>query len=185
VTLKLRPEMPSLRRKDVFTELQAAVIQAQRRGLRIVHYAVLCNHAHLIIELPGANARLGRILQSLTISLAKRLNQLQGTQGPVFLGRYHLHVLRTPREVRHALRYVLMNEGHHHGRRVYRVGPSPFSSAAAFVNWPRLLGQRASARPPQALTRVHSAWLHPPGTWLLRQGWMRGRAAPRRPRHRA
>jgi REP element-mobilizing transposase RayT len=165
--------MPSLRRKDVFAELHGAVLKARSKGLRIIHYAVLSNHVHLILELPAPQARLSPALQSLTISLARRLNQLHGSRGPVFLGRYHLHVLRTPREVRHALRYVLMNEGHHRKQRIYRVSPSPFSSAAAFVDWPKLIGRRAPAPEPRARSHLHSAWLYPPGTWLLRYGWMR------------
>jgi hypothetical protein len=33
--------------------------------------------------------------------------------GPVLHGRYHLRVLRTPREVRNALAYVLLNARKH------------------------------------------------------------------------
>jgi hypothetical protein len=137
---------------------------------------VLSNHLHLILELPPAHDRLGPIVQSLTISLARRLNRLRAGSGSVFLGRYHLHVLRTPTEVRQALRYVLMNEGHHRKQRVYRISPSSFSSAAAFVDWPKLIGLRARAPAPRIRSHLHSAWLHSPGTWLLRGGWMRGRA---------
>ena len=36
-----------------------------------------------------------------------------GLSGPVLHGRYHLRILRTPREVRRALAYVLLNARKH------------------------------------------------------------------------
>jgi hypothetical protein len=41
------------------------------------------------------------------------VNRVFGRRGSVLADRFHLHVLRTPREVRHALSYVLMNARRH------------------------------------------------------------------------
>lgn len=47
-------------------------------------------------------------MRSLTITFAKGLKQ-----GRVQIERYHLHVLKTAREVKHALQYVLFNQQNH------------------------------------------------------------------------
>jgi hypothetical protein len=46
---------------------------------------------------------------SLGARLARTVNRVLGRRGPVLADRYHQHVLRTPREARHALAYVLLN----------------------------------------------------------------------------
>ncbi|MEO1483786.1 MAG: hypothetical protein AAFU77_16885, partial [Myxococcota bacterium] len=52
--------------------------------------------------------------------------------------RYHAHILKTPREVRHALAYVLNNARRHAAQRGLRL-PRTFvdhcSSAAHFDGW--------------------------------------------------
>jgi hypothetical protein len=78
----------------------------------------------------------------------------------VFADRYHARVLRTPREVRHALAYVLLN-GRRHG--VTSVGIDPCSSGAWFDGWVGL-----SVPAPDASAAVAAA-----RTWLLRVGWRR------------
>ena len=48
-------------------------------------------------------------MQGLLIRIAKGLNKLWMHKGSVFADRYHDRILRTPREVRSALAYVLQN----------------------------------------------------------------------------
>ena len=69
----------------------------------------------------------------------------------MFADRYHDHVLRTPTEVRNAVRYVLANAVRHGMR--FATGVDPFSSAD-----PTSVG------------------LPEPHTWLLTRGWRRVRA---------
>jgi hypothetical protein len=86
-------------------------------------------------------------------------------RGSVFADRYHAHVLRTPREVAHAIRYVLGNYAHHarqRGEQVRGEFVDPFSSVMYL----------AAALPEGAPVAT-------PSTWLLRVGWLRA-AAPRR-----
>jgi len=83
------------------------------------------------------------------ISVAKGLNRMMGRKGRVFDDRYHARVLRTPTEVRHAIRYVLDNARKHAAERgeTYPAGyVDPYSSAGADVALP------------------------PAQTWLLRTG---------------
>jgi hypothetical protein len=98
--------------------------------------------------------------------------------GPVLDGRYHHRVLGTPREVRRALAYVLLNARRHlqkqrrsanHGS---RVPFDPASSARWFDGWRS-----------QTATRLLEVGGRPevarPRTWLLRVGWRRhGRIDP-------
>ena len=92
--------------------------------------------------------------------IAKGLNKLWGRKGKVFADRYFDRVLRTPIEVKNALRYVLKN-GNHHG--VHRESkPDIFSSGMFFDGWReyRLSDFTASEPPPLAEAR----------TWLQRVG---------------
>ena len=112
VTWKLKQGLPSLRRRDVFSALRAAVKTARKNDLKIVHFAILSNHLHLIVE-TSDRPSLSRALQSLGISLAKRINVLTGGKGAIFLDRYHLEILSTPTQVRNAIHYVMTNEPLH------------------------------------------------------------------------
>jgi len=87
--------------------------------------------------------------------------------GQVLDGRYHHRVLRTPREVRRALAYVLLNARRHLRKRGSTTGGvrlDPTSSARWFDGWRR-----------QAAGSVSEPSAHPevarPRTWLLRMGW--------------
>ena len=136
-----------------------------------MHYSVQANHLHLIVEAKDRET-LARGLQGLCIRVAKALNRVWGRKGTVFSDRYHDHVLRTPREVRNALAYVLNNARRHRcrstamtsdGRRV--PCPDPYSSGCWFDGWKErftVKGLQQAARP-VAIGR----------TWLLNVGWRR------------
>ena len=71
-----------------------------------------------------------RCSAGLAVRLARALNRLAARKGKVFLDRYHAHVLKTPREVRNVVRYVLENFRHHLREDVAPAGADPCSSAA-------------------------------------------------------
>jgi hypothetical protein len=79
---------------------------------------------------------------------------------------YHARALKTPREVRNALVYVIQN-AHKHG--VHMSGPDPYSSGSSFDGWKELTHAAISAlTSPLARAR----------TWLLSIGWRKhGRIA--------
>jgi REP element-mobilizing transposase RayT len=150
----------NLRSERSWTVIHRALAAARRRpDARIVHFSVLGNHLHLILEADGPKA-LANAMRALSIRLARGLNGMMGRSGPVFADRYHAHVLRTPSEVRNALRYVLGNFASHAARRgePMRGGRvDPFSSAA--VKAPR---EAQGALFEEAVT-------HAPRTWLVRR----------------
>ena len=128
---------------------------------RLVHYSVQSNHVHLLCE-PRGRLELTRAMQSLATRIAKRLNALWRRAGTLFADRYHDHILRTPREVRHALAYVLEN-ARRHGVVLPFDAPDPFSSAPWFDGSRRRIRELKS--PPNHLSRAK--------TWLLSIGWSR------------
>ena len=140
---------------------------------RLVHYSVQNDHLHLICEAKN-RLSLSRGLQGLCTSIAMRLNRLWVRRGRVFADRYHDHVLRTPREVRNALHYLLHN-ARKHLRSFRSSGPDPFSSGPWFDGW-RACDPLPSpiAMGPIALAR----------TWLLGTGWRRHGRIPLTPRPR-
>jgi hypothetical protein len=77
----------------------------------------------------------------------------------VLADRYHARVLRTPRDVRNALVYVLHN-ARHHGLQF--VGVDPYSSGAWFDGWRERIAAAVRASPCAGAA-----------TWLLSAGWCR------------
>ena len=101
----------------------------ERFGMRVIHFSIQGAHLHLVVEAGGA-AALSRGMQGLGIRLARGLNRLAGNRrGPVFVDRYHAHILETRREVNHAVRYVLENFRHHLREPETRDERDPCSSA--------------------------------------------------------
>ena len=172
VTMRRAEGLPGLRRKGEYRVLRRAFSAgAKRFGFRLVEYSVMTNHLHLIVEAPDRRA-LTRGLQGLFIRCARALNRLWGRKGKVFGDRYHEHVLRTPKEVRAALVYVLQNARRHR----LAVGDiDPFSSGPWFEGWRREV----------EIVGAGARWLARARTWLLARGWRRygrigvGERAPR------
>jgi REP element-mobilizing transposase RayT len=136
VTLRMADYVWNLRSERSYAVIHVALEAARRRpDARVVHFSIQGNHVHLILEADGTRA-LANTVRALSIRLARGLNRMMGRSGPVFADRYHAHVLRTPAEVRNALRYVVGNFASHAARRgePTRGGfVDPFSSAVVKV----------------------------------------------------
>ncbi len=135
VTLKMRPDVPSLRTVRVVREIERSFAAACERGqFRVVHYSLQSDHAHLLVEAANRHA-LGRGMKAIGARLARAVNRVCQRRGPVLADRFHLRLLRTPREVRAALAYVLLNARRHARRMVGAVSLDPASSAWWFDGW--------------------------------------------------
>jgi REP element-mobilizing transposase RayT len=171
VTLRVRPDVPSLRTVSVVREFRRSLAEASERGnFRVPHYSMQGDHLHLIVEADDVRA-LANGMKSIGARLARAVNRVLGRSGPVLDGRYHHRVLRTPREVRRALAYVLLNARRHLRKRrgpagARRVLLDPASSARWFDGWRREAASRLPTT--DALPEVARA-----RTWLLRVGWRR------------
>ena len=155
--MRLVEALPSLRSARPHRTLCRAIAAAQERagrlggGFRVVHDSIQSNHLHLLVEARD-RLHLSRGMQGLQIRIARALNKLWQRRGSLFADRYHDRILRTPREVRHAIAYVLNNIARHTRRALRR--PDPFSSARAFDPWRNRAHMRDSPLRPRAPTRA-------------------------------
>jgi hypothetical protein len=133
--------------------------QAQPR-LRVVQFSVQSDHLHLLVEAADERA-LSLGIRGLVVRLARAINRAMARRGPVWGDRYHTRPLTTPREVRNALVYVLMNFKKHTGRRTSALDPC--SSAAWFDGFVDRPGPPPAGRAP--VSRAQS--------WLAAAGWRR------------
>ena len=171
VTIRVRANLPSLRDGRLVKEWRRSLADASERGdFRVNHYSLQGDHAHLIVEAHGKEA-LACGMKSIAARLARALNRVSGRSGPVLDGRYHHRSLRSPREVRRALAYVLLNARRHLAKsrgvsRAAAVHLDGASSAQGFEGGRR----EAASRLPEAGASCEVAR---PRTWLLRVGWRR------------
>jgi hypothetical protein len=138
-----------------------------------VHYSLQGNHAHFIVEAqdpPGARARDdGDRLAPGARGEPGRADEAVGCSPTAT----HSRLLATPREVRDALRYVLLNARRHAAKLAKQVRLDPASSARWFDGWKRSAPSATEAQRETAVARAR--------TWLLKIGWRRhGSARPRR-----
>jgi REP element-mobilizing transposase RayT len=157
--------VPSLRSQQCIKVMRAAFSGGKERfGFRLVQYAVQSNHLHLIVEAKDTRA-LSSGARGLAIRIAMRLNHLLGRNGKVFTERYHAVALGSPRQVRRALAYVLLQERRHAAgrRRPLTTSLDRCSSAPGFDGF-KNVAPRAG---PWSGTVVEAS------TWMLMTGWRR------------
>ena len=171
VTVRVRLGVPSLRGGAFVQEFRRSLAEASERGdFRVTHYSLQGDHAHMIVEAHGKEA-LSCGMMSIGARLARAVNRVGQRRGPVLDGRYHHRSLRSPREVRRALAYVLLNARRHlaKSRGVSRSTPAHLdgaSSARWFDGW----RPEAGSRLPEVRGEPEVARAR---TWLLRVGWRR------------
>ena len=183
VVLRVRRGIPPLRSWRVVREIEASFRKAcSRSGFRLVHYSIQDDHAHLIVE-ANDRERLACGMKSIAARFAFAVNRALGRSGPVLADRYHHEVLTSPRQVRNALAYVLLNARRHAAKRLAKLrkrGNSvpalqrgnvldAASSARWFAGWRRDV--ELDRAPPHALGSAPAVGAAK--TWLLNVGWRR------------
>ena len=168
-TIKLVRGLPSLRQRREYAALREAFAAGcDRFAFRLVHYAVLNEHLHMVVEAADREA-LTRGMQGLLIRIAKALNRLWSRRGRVFADRFHDRILKSPREVRTALAYVFGNAHKHAAQGHALAGANKpidtFTSAPWFDGWKDPLTVRGLEAITRPIAHAH--------TWLLTQGWRR------------
>jgi len=159
VTVKIRKGIPRLRTGRFVRAFRATLAASRIRvGFRVVHYSIQNDHVHLLIEAQGKKP-LADGMKSVAARIARAINRVFHRRGSVLHGRFHSRVLRTPREVRNALAYVLLNHRHHAVRAPAQVDPA--SSGAWFDGW------RTRPTGPPLWPRD----VAPARTWLMSRGW--------------
>src|SRR5665213_2820185 len=165
ITLRLKKGAPKLRTQQWLKEFTASLLKAKDKGLAVLHFSLLNNHIHMIVEAKN-NRDLERGMKSLCGRLGKKL-------GGALDGRFHLRPLPTPTEVRTAMAYVLLNQAKHQNLLAY---VDHFSSAKYFpeLKWlstanPLLLEFKAQPFP---------AFLSKAQSWLANLGWKKVSSKP-------
>src|SRR5262245_23785321 len=172
VTLRARPDAPYLRAERPFKAVRAAIAQSAKDAFRVVHFSVQGDHLHLLVEASGTR-ELSQGMQGLAIRVARGVNGAIGRRGSLWGDRWHGRALRTPREVRNALVYLISNFKKHDPHASSAV--DPFSSAAWLIGWAEARGGGLAALrdgyargSPGAQPPVQR-----PRTWLAAVGWLR------------
>jgi putative transposase len=173
ITLRMRSDVPRLRNYELCQVLRRAFVYGCRKGgeageFRICQFSIQGNHIHLVCEATSSAAR-ARGIQGFCTRVARGIHRFFGRTGRVFDDRYHVEVLKTPSQVRHALCYVLQNARRHGialDRRYH--GADPFSSAWWFDGW-RDASWKDGLDPPEQRTVAGAE------SWLLRGGWSRAK----------
>ncbi len=149
----------AIRNKHCLKILKRAIKNSRLHGLAIVHFSLQSNHVHLVIEADN-NEILTKGMRSITITFAKGINK-----GRIQIERYHLHVLKSLRETKNALHYVLFNQQKHSGlKKAYVDG---FSSLGAIKDLKHLA---KDARMTVILSKIEEInFLTAPQGWMIRQ----------------
>ena len=169
VTVRLVPEVGSARRFKLAPAMRKALAGGCcKDGFRLCQFSIQRNHLHLMCE-ADSNQGLARGMQGLEIRFARRVNRKLGRKGKVFADRFHAVPVRSPRQLRNALCYV-MNNARRHGERLDGGdfgGVDPFSSAWYFDGWSHDRWRRG-LDPPRGEPCVA-----PADSWLMTEGWRR------------
>ena len=177
VVLRVSKTVGRLRRCKAYHAIRLAILTAAVLGLiRVVHVSIQRNHIHLLVEAVSEVA-LARGMKGLQVSAARRLNAAVTAErrlaaplrGQVFLTRYHAQIIRTPRQARHCLAYVLNNWRRHRedlgGAAQRRAQVDPYSSGIAFDGWQGIASPFAIPAEYQPLPVEQAR------SWLLTTGW--------------
>lgn len=148
----------TVRNKDTLRLLKRALINARKKGLRILHASLQSNHVHVIVE-ADSNAILTRGMRSLTVTMAKGLKK-----GRIQLQRYHLHVLKSALETKNAIHYVLFNKQKHEKGTYSRI--DGYSSILGLRNGLQLIREFAKDRMTIVIGKNKPWPLDPPKSYL-------------------
>jgi hypothetical protein len=119
----------------------------------------------MIVEATSARD-LASGLKAVAARFARCVNRVFQRTGRVLADRCHVHVLKTPREVRNAIAYVLLNARRHVAKRGHEVSGIARIDRASSGRW--FSGWRDSPAEGQDRPAVAA-----PRTWLLQVGWRR------------
>jgi REP element-mobilizing transposase RayT len=114
VIMRAHPDVGSLRKGEVFRAICEALVTVWKLedSFHVVQFSVQRTHIHMLVEARD-RLSLAKGMQTFGISAAKHINALivdaegRRRRGSVFPDRYHVRILKKPRQVRNCLSYVL------------------------------------------------------------------------------
>jgi REP element-mobilizing transposase RayT len=176
IVMRVVAAVGSMRRRALYKAMREATITAGlRERIRIVHVSIQRTHVHMLVEAED-NLALARGMQGFTISASRHINTTLATRGwrrrgAVFADRYHLEVIRSPTQARHALNYILNNWRKHREDQEGLASTwlvDPYSSGILFPDWQELEGK-------DFMWPIRETYdpliVRRPRNWVLREGW--------------
>lgn len=112
LTVKLK--RADIQNKVVLRILKHAIYRSRLQGLRVIHFSLEHNHVHLYAECES-NFVLGKAMKAFGVTFVRRVNKLKKIKGQLYKYRYHLRVLKSARDAKNVINYILKN-GIKHGR---------------------------------------------------------------------
>ncbi|MBT3235287.1 MAG: hypothetical protein HN353_04995 [Bdellovibrionales bacterium] len=171
INIKVHKNIPNLRQKTFYRFFRQAVIKARIQGVRVIHFAIVKNHLHLLVEAQD-NQSLSRGVRSLLISYAMRINRHLGRKGGIFTDRFNMEVIKFPKRMRYLLAYIFKNSAKHQ-KIAFTV--DGYSSMPIFKEDKRLFGRKIATKWSRSVgTRLQKTlqeFLSPPKSWLAQSGW--------------
>jgi putative transposase len=167
VVMRVVKGVPKLRQGRAYRAVRRVLVKCLgSESFRVCHLSIQANHLHFIIEATDRDA-LSAGMRRLNILVARALNRELGRRGKLFEFRYHATQIKSPRQSRHALAYVLNNWRRHREdegcERAKYARLDPYSSALSFDGWARATYKVPDDHAPLPVAA--------PETWLLRVGW--------------
>lgn len=108
LTMKLKADLPSLRRAGPRAAFRVLLAEARSRGVRTVSFQLMGNHIHWLV-MPESAASLRDATRYVFGQLARRLNKMWGRRGKVFVERYFSTIGTSARQIWNTLNYIARN----------------------------------------------------------------------------
>jgi len=126
ITTRVHDDVPTLRDPEVLKYFRQMVVEARRRGVRTVAFALMPSHLHWLV-IPDSAAALQDATRYAFGHLARFINRRHGRRGKVFVERYASSCCASVRHAFQVLNYVLKNAAAA-GYRLPARGLDPFSA---------------------------------------------------------
>ena len=167
VVMRVRKGVKRLRQGRAYRAIRRCLVRCLGNDtFRVCHLSIQSNHLHFLIE-ANDQPSLSKGMQRLNILVARALNRELGRRGSVFEWRYHATHIKSPKQARHSLAYVLNNWRRHREdescKRAQTAKLDPYASGLSFDGWAGVRFEVPDGFEPLPVSDPH--------TWLLRVGW--------------
>lgn len=167
ITMRLKRGLKGLRSPRLHREFQQSLGKAKAQGLNALHYSLQGNHLHVAAECED-NRALSKGMNSFAARFGKTIRKKLGGKGKVFEGRYHVKVIKTARQMRNTIAYILLNESKH---KKWEPDYDECSSARFFKDWTELLGRRDNKWFAEQRSDPLPDFMAKGKSWLATRGW--------------
>jgi putative transposase len=102
-------------RRKVFSDFSYACIASRIigspkywRNSKALAWVLMPDHWHALVQV-GGDGSLGRLVQRINSAISRSLNRSMASNGRIWQGAYHDHMIRNDENLRNAARYLIQN----------------------------------------------------------------------------